>query len=99
MHYVYGSINGPDQMITVPINNQTWNHIAITYDQSRIILYCTHEGGTQKTTRTYSQLINSGENRLLFGNLFSGYIDEIAIYDQALSEADILNHYNNPGKL
>ena len=99
MHYVYGSINGPDQMVTVPINNQTWNHIAITYDQSRIALYCSNVNGTQKATYTFHELIHVGESHLLFGNLFSGYIDEIAIYDQALSDDEILAHFSNPGIL
>jgi hypothetical protein len=99
MNYVYGSINGPNQMITIPINNQSWNHIAITYDQSKIRLYCSHIGGTQKATLNYKGLIYSSGNKLLFGNLFSGYLDEIAIYDQMLTEAEIMDHYNNPGEL
>jgi len=103
MNYVYGSVNGPNQLLKLPINNQTWNHIAITYDRSTITLYVSYFNGinfeTHTNTLSYTSPINSGENRLYFGHLFCGLIDEIAIYDHAFSESEIIAHRDNPGQL
>ncbi len=103
MNYVYGSVNGPNQLLKLSINNQTWNHIAITYDRSTITLYVSYFNGesfeTYTNTLSYTQAINSGEDKLYFGHLFCGLIDEIAIYDRAFSETEIISHRDNPGQL
>jgi hypothetical protein len=103
MNYVYGSVNGPDQLLKLPINNQTWNHIAITYDRSTITLYVSYFNEISYETHTntlyYTEAINEGEDKLYFGHLFCGLIDEIAIYDIAFSENEIITHRDNPGVL
>ena len=87
----YGYIN--NQTISGSISNG-WNHIVLIYDQSTMALYA---NGTLITSQSYSQTINVNNNEVLFGNFFHGMIDEIAIYDRALSEEEIIEHFENPG--
>ncbi len=81
----------------VPINPGTWYHLAVTFDGVNATFYV--NGAAQFTTGASGFLpdvasdgqIGAGQNS---GQLaFSGDIDEVAFYTNALSAADILAHY------
>ena len=94
----YGStvtwIAGPN---TIPVNS--WTHLASTYDGANIRLYV---NGTQVATvaRTGSIAVSAlpvwigGNNP--YGEYFNGVIDEVRIYNRALSVAEIQADMNTP---
>jgi len=84
----FASIN--DKTISGAIS-PGWNHIVLTYDVSNIRLYA---NGSEIASMPYNATINRTANNLLFGHLFYGIIDEVAIYNRALTAAEVLNHYN-----
>jgi hypothetical protein len=49
--------------------------------------------GTEIASQPYTEEINRNSNDLLFGSIFIGKIDEVAIYDRFLPKDEILNHY------
>jgi hypothetical protein len=77
--------------ISVP---EYWNHVVLTYDGLNIVVYL---NGAQIISESYDSGLVRNTNDILIGNLFYGSIDEVAIYDRALTEPDVQNHYNNPG--
>jgi hypothetical protein len=89
---VVGSIN--NIMVSAPISTG-WHHFALTYDGSYIRLYV--DGSWVGQTPYLNHLINKTSADLLFGRNYHGYIDEIAIYDHALTQTQIQNHINKPG--
>ena len=75
-----------------------WSHVAATYDGTAIRLYV--NGMLRATNTTSTGAI--GEHATTFelgrassgGSYFKGAIDETAVYDRALSDADVLAHYD-----
>lgn len=77
-----------------------WNHIVATYDGSYARIYV---NGVQKTAVSVSGTVNSYSTPTVIGgyanvshtsgNVFAGGIDEVAIYDTALSAETIAEHY------
>jgi len=96
-----GSIN--DVMIRVtgiPNIVTEWHHFTLTYDGINITLYVHDINGNLlgKNSITYlHHTINETTSDLFFGRYYSGFIDEVAIYDHALTETQIKNHIINPG--
>ena len=80
-----------------PLAVNTWTHLAATYDGSMLRLYV---NGTQVGTRTVAGplLTSSGVLRLggnsVWGEYFSGRLDEIRIYNRALSAGEIQTDLN-----
>jgi hypothetical protein len=79
-----------------PINANTWTHVATTYDGAEQMLF---KDGLQVFRRDETGgAIGSNSSKLLIGargstsphNFFSGMIDEVRIYDRALSHSEIL---------
>jgi hypothetical protein len=89
---VVGSIN--NIMISVPIS-AGWHHIALTYDGLSIRLYI--NASLVGSTIYPNHQINTTPSDLIFGRNYHGYIDEIAIYDQALTQVQLQNHFINRG--
>ena len=83
----FGTIK--DQTISANISSG-WQHIVLTYDGNIMILYL---NGTEIASQPYTGLINRNSNNLLFGSIFIGKIDEVAIYDRVLLKDEILKHY------
>ena len=85
------SVTGPS---SIPMN--TWTHVAFTYDGSTLRLYVNGSlvrsngisGGGSPLMMTSGGALRIGGNAV-FGEYFRGTIDEVRIYDHALSPADI----------
>ena len=78
--------------VTKVVDDTEWHHYAITYDGSNIITYldgkeCSRTQLTGKIKREASRAITIGRNP--WGNSFEGLMDEIRIYDRALSKEEI----------
>jgi hypothetical protein len=86
----YVSISGPNP---VPLNQ--WSHLVSTYDGQSQRLYI---GGTEVANRKQSGLIQQSTGVLriggnnLWGEYFKGYIDEVRVYNRALTVAEV--NYN-----
>jgi hypothetical protein len=89
----FGSVNG--QIISDTVGTG-WKHLVLTYDGMNIRLYV---NSSEIANMSYSGSINTNNNDLLFGYLYHGIIDEIAIYDRVLTIDQIIDHYQNPGSL
>ena len=81
----------------IPLN--TWTHLAATYDGTTLRLFV---NGVQvgSSPLTGSLLQSSGVLRIggnsVWGEYFSGLIDEVRIYNRALSQAEIQSDMNVP---
>jgi len=88
----YNVISGVNQL---PIN--TWSHLVATYDRQNLRLYV---NGAQVAVRPYTSLIQQSTGVLkiggnsVWGEYFNGVIDEVRIYNRALTAADIQTDQN-----
>ena len=86
---------------TVPTSG-TWNHVAGTWDGTQLRIYVNGilEGSSTRrgalTSRTVEARIGRGQQLGTEGNPFSGLIDEVEIFDRALS-ADVIKAIYNTG--
>jgi hypothetical protein len=103
---LYGLFNSPAQgwpqwivsSPTIPsLATGVWMHVAFTYDQNTMLLYlngqpiATNAIGAQPIATSPSNLRISGDDN---GNgMFDGSIDEVAIYNRALSAGEIAAVY------
>jgi PKD repeat protein len=74
----------------LPVN--TWSHVAATYDGSTQKLYVNGElVGSRSQTGSID--VSTGKLRIggnsVWGYYFAGYIDEVRVYNRALTEAEI----------
>lgn len=91
---------------TVNILDNNWHHVAATYDGSNIKLYV--DGVLKKTSSGFGDSIYDSGQPLYFGayapsyGLFTGYLDELRVYNKALSDAEVSTLYtsqrNNPSR-
>ena len=76
-----------------PVSDGGWHHVGLTWDGSNRILYADELDVARDTQAQFASsaaglYIGAGKN-LEPGSFFSGLIDDIRIYNQALSPADI----------
>jgi alpha-tubulin suppressor-like RCC1 family protein len=89
-----GSVERRAQSTTVP-KPGTWYHVAGTWSGTMLRIYVngSREGSSPRsgtlTSATVEAHIGQGEQRSLYGNTFSGRIDELSVYNRALSGAEI----------
>lgn len=91
----YYSNNGDT---TVPLN--TWHHVVLTYDGSNIKLFL--NGKEDTTPVAVSGTIDTNNYPLFIGSRdggFNGTIDEVRIYNRALSPEEIKAEYNMGGQI
>ncbi len=75
---------------------QTWRHIVMTVDGKRLCLY---EDGRLVASSPCLPVADGEGNALWFGtdadglNLWDGRIDEVALFDRVLSEAEVTELY------
>ena len=82
-----GGING-----VTPVNDNEWHHVAFTYDGTTIRLYV--DGVEDATLDAIIDTGVDGETNVnigsqLGGSLFQGLIDDVRIYDSALTPEQI----------
>src|SRR5207244_10188084 len=77
----------------------TWSHLAVTYDGAAIRLYV---NGAQVGTKSQTGSITSSTGPLriggdsVWGEYFAGLIDEVRVYNNALSAAQIQADMSTP---
>jgi hypothetical protein len=80
-----------------PVN--TWTHVALTYDSIALRLYV---NGTQVATAARTGAVQTSTNPLWiggnnpYGEYFQGLIDEVRVYNRALTQTDIQADMNSP---
>jgi len=92
--YKYGN----NQYLASDVNSwqaDQWYHIAATYDGAEMRIYI---NGVSAGTLPISLQIETNSSPLCIGNncgdeFFNGLIDEVAIYNTALSPIEVLYHY------
>lgn len=78
---------------------KTWTHLAATYDSATLRLYV---NGVQVASRSISDSLTSSTKALqiggdaAFGQYFRGIIDEVRVYNRALSTSEIQNDMITP---
>ena len=86
-----GNINA--QGISADIDNvMTYHLYALTYDKTNIKLYL---DGVQVATQAYTTAITANDSTLTIGKNFTGEIDDVSIYNRALSADEIWAYYAN----
>ncbi|MBN1505444.1 MAG: LamG domain-containing protein [Sedimentisphaerales bacterium] len=84
----YGNVLGHKS-----VNDGQWHHVAGTYDGARVALYVdgaldvSSSASGQIATNMYPVLI--GENAEQRGRWWNGLIDDVRIYDEALTSGDV----------
>ena len=74
--------------------NDVWHHIAGTYDGNKLKLYI--DGGLEATTAHTGSInisaynVNIGRNSMIPDRLYGGMIDDVRIYNYALTDDEIL---------
>ena len=93
--------NGPDRNAygDGPLASNVWTHLATTYDGSAVRLYVNGSLAGSRVDRgeiknTGGPLQFGGDS--LFGRYFGGDIDEVRVYDHALSETEIQRDMATP---
>src|SRR5205814_9746391 len=85
--FAANSLYGPDLL-----SEGAWAHLAATYDGADLRLYV---DGVQVASQSQTGLIESSTNPLhlggdeFFGQFFDGVMDDVRIYNRALSARDI----------
>ena len=81
----------------MPLN--TWTHVAMTYNGAQMRLYVNGVLVGQRA-QTGSIQTNNGQLRIggsaAFGEFFQGMIDEVRIYNRALSATEITTDMTTP---
>ena len=84
---------------TTPSPIGAWTHIALTYDGSMLRLYV---NGVQAATLAASGTIQASSSPLWiggnqpYGEYFNGLIDDVRVYNRALSDAEIQTDMGTP---
>ena len=103
--YGYVSIN--DNLVTAPgivtLTNNQWYHLTVTYNGERVKLYV--NGNFDNQSDIVKGSITSGNNPLYIGcqpgptYYFLGIIDEVQIYNRALSADEIYASYKEKANI
>ena len=102
MGFQFNANPGGSTWISVQENlePEEWYHITGTFDGSDLVCYL---DGVE-TERISASAINSSSDNFFIGqdgwvNCFDGLVDEVRVYDRALSEAEIQNNYITTSQL
>jgi fibronectin type 3 domain-containing protein len=96
-----GTFAGTTNVVAGPTANpvNAWTFVTLTYDGATLRLYV---NGTQVATRAVSGAIQSVANPLWiggnspYGEYFQGLIDEVRVYNRALTQTEIQSDMNAP---
>jgi hypothetical protein len=87
-----GTFSGAEIFGTAALATNTWTHLAMTYDRATLRLYV---NGVQVSALAATAAIATSTNPLqiggdsIFGQFFQGIIDEVRVYNRALSQTEI----------
>ncbi len=104
--YTYGNTNGYMHLAASTLTNGNWHHIVGTWDGSgpTSVIYVDGVdisatlGGTLPTSLDYTQsAFYIGDDPGGGGGTFNGLIDEVRVYNRALSAAEVAQLYNLGG--
>ena len=95
------TFGGSTQFVTgttaSPVN--AWTHVALTYDGATVRLFV---NGTQVATRAQTGAMQTTSNPLWiggnqpYGEFFNGLIDEVRVYNRALTQSEVQSDMNTP---
>jgi len=90
----FGSSGAKDSGVVVRVNE--WSHVLVTWNVDTYYLYL---NGVQVDTDTYAGLTGITDNFTVgshsdSGSSYKGIIDEVRVYNRALSAAEVLQLYN-----
>src|SRR5262245_30746986 len=93
----YGSTN-QNVFATAALTANTWTHLAATYDRTTIRLYV---NGVQVASAAQTAAISTSNAALTigantYGEYFNGLVDEVRIYNRALTAAEIQTDMATP---
>ena len=87
---------------TSVIVQEIWTHAAVTYDASNLIFYINGSpDGTTTNTRNPANgtmTLKVGARGNDAGSVLAGYIDEVRVWGDARSAAEILANYQNQAR-
>ena len=92
-------IAGTDVGATTALPTGAWSHLAATYDRTSFKLYI---NGTQVASKAFTGAITASTGALkiggnsIWGEYFNGQIDEIRVYNRALSPSEIAADRDSP---
>ena len=95
--------DGTDKLVTSPLsyNDGKWHHVVLTYDHVTVKLYIdgvTTPVATLNSTTTpdtNTNRITVGRNSAAKNRYFEGQIDEVNIYDRAITATEVEDYYLN----
>ena len=98
LSFVYTSVGGLHSVTgSTQLSTATWYHVALTYDGSNVRLYV---NGVQDGSTAATGTITASTADLLFGSQytsaggkFTGTLDDVRIYNRALTSSEILDQY------
>ena len=83
-----------DLTSTVAVDDGEWHHAAAVYDGAQKLLYIDGvlDAASDSTgsIRSTTHNVNIGENNQAQGRYLTGLVDDVRIYNKALSEADVV---------
>ena len=94
-----GATGGSTVYATAALTANTWAHLAVTYDGATLRLYV---NGAQVASQARAGNLTTSTNPLqiggdsIYGQFFSGIIDEVRVYNVALTAAQIQADMNAP---
>jgi DNA-binding beta-propeller fold protein YncE len=95
-----GTFSGAPVYGTAVLPPNTWSHLAATYDGTAVVLYV---DGAQVGSRAQTGTISTSTGPLtlggdpLYGQYWAGLIDEVRVYNRALSQSEIHEDMAAPG--
>lgn len=98
-NYIQDSLGGGHQSgFPTGLAFDTWYHVALTYDGATQAIYI---NGVQRSTLSWTGAIASSNvftigNEPAFSTYLNGYVQDVHLYDRALSHQEIRQLYANP---
>ncbi|MBI4027067.1 MAG: LamG domain-containing protein [Verrucomicrobia bacterium] len=99
-HKAWFYINAPPNYTGADVEPEVWQHLVGVFDGNTLGVYV--DGELKKTITSNARTINANRNHIYIGRqgdqYFQGLIDEVRIYNRALSEAEVASHYQAVSK-
>ncbi len=81
---------------TTNVADGSWHYVALTYDGTSLRAYVDGRQKGSTVTQAVNTTVNSSTSIYLgsWSNFWNGRIDEVAVYNTALTDSQINSHYN-----